>query len=231
MEPVDLVARQLVDVPLHEVGAEEVATHVQVHAPIGKAGRVGHVESRQPDGRAAVQTGREVLGQRLEAVEDAGVVGACHHHRIAGDAEVVPLRVAAPGHPGADGALRACAGLHGQGPPGGGAHGRGPGLGDPSELGVPGVGHRDGRVGADLERPLARGDLDGAGEEDGSRRGPRARGGGDGEARDGEAVESGHGWIRFGGCGAWRTSLGVAVQASAGAPEGPGVKKVDPGGV
>ena len=40
VETVDLVAGEMVDVLLHEVRPEEVPAHVEMHAPVGKAGRV-----------------------------------------------------------------------------------------------------------------------------------------------------------------------------------------------
>ena len=158
VEVADLVAGQQVDVALHEVRAEEVPRHVQVHAPVREAGCVGDVHRGHPHRVAAGPARGKELREGLDAVEEARVVVAGDDDPVAVHGETVALGGAHAAHPEADLARPALAGLHRQGPPRGGAHGPRPEVREATELGVGGIGHHDARGRAESERPFLRGE-------------------------------------------------------------------------
>ena len=106
MEAIDLVAREHVDVALHEVRAEEVPSDVEVHAAVGETGSVvdpygPNLERRRsqpgtapPPGTVSQPRGQE-LRQRLQAVKEARVITRGNRDARLGHSESVALRTSA----------------------------------------------------------------------------------------------------------------------------------------
>ena len=137
MEAVDLVSGELVDVALHVLRAEEVATHVEVHAPIGEARCVLDQNGRDLNRRHTSRpSGRKYLTQRLQSVEDSSVIASAHEHGVSADTKPVRLRRSPEACAQADVTLTARATHHRQLPFLARPHRDGPDVGELAHLGV-----------------------------------------------------------------------------------------------
>ena len=90
METVHIVHRHRVEILLHKRHAEEMASHVKMHAPIAKPRSIFYHCSRK---NGLTLQSRKRLAQRLDAIEHPLRRQSLYHHPLPVHADAVALRL------------------------------------------------------------------------------------------------------------------------------------------
>ena len=90
VQHIHVVHGQQVDVLLDEVGIEEMADHIEVHAPVYETRTVGDIRSRQQH-LFTDRVAGQCFSEHLDAVEDTGRHGSTNSDAFLTDADVIAL--------------------------------------------------------------------------------------------------------------------------------------------